>query len=37
MTSNNINDFLIEFEDDFMSNVIDYYRFLSIVINLVNG
>ena len=31
-----INDFPIEFDDDFMSHVIDYYRFLSIVFNFVN-
>ena len=36
VTSNNIDDFAIEFDDDFMSNVIDYYQFLSIFINFVD-
>ena len=36
MTSINIEDFPIEIDSDFLSIVIDYYRFLSIVIDFVN-
>ena len=31
LTSMNIDDFWIEMDDDFLSTVIDYHRFLSIL------
>ena len=37
MTSINIDDFPIEIDSVFLSLVIDYYRFLSIVIDLVTS